>query len=138
MADPQTIVTWKGGLAFDVKLGEHRFSLDTSREHGGHDLGPSPKSLLLAGIAGCSGMDVVSILSKMKQPLDGLEVSVTAVTADEHPRIYTNIHLQYKVYGNQIEREKVEKAVMLSQTKYCGVAAMLGKAASITWDIKIE
>jgi len=103
----------------------------------GRETGPRPLELLLIGLAGCSGMDVVSILQKKRQPFTGLQVKVTAERADEHPRVYTHIHLEYVVTGQGVEPQAVERAIELSQTKYCPAAAMLSKAVEITTSYQI-
>jgi len=96
------------------------------------ETGPRPFELLLVGLAGCTAMDVVSVLRKKRQPFTGLQVRATAEQADEHPRVYTKIHLEYVVTGEGVDRRAVERAIELSQTKYCPAAAMLSKAAEIT------
>lgn len=101
------------------------------------DSGPTPMELVLIGLAGCTAMDVVSILQKMRQPLTGLQVRVEAERAQEHPMIYTAIRLEYVVTGRGVEPAAVEKAIMLSETKYCSVAAMLRQAAAITTSYRI-
>ena len=103
----------------------------------GRETGPRPLELLLIGLAGCSGMDVVSILQKKRQPFTGLQVKVTAERADEHPRVYTHIHLEYVVTGQGVEPQAVERAIELSQSKYCPAAAMLSKAVEITTSYQI-
>jgi len=103
----------------------------------GRESGPRPLELLLIGLAGCSAMDVVSILQKKRQPFTGLQVKVTAERADEHPRVYTRIHMEYVVTGQGVEPQAVERAIELSQTKYCPAAAMLSKAVEITTSYQI-
>ncbi|HUV91296.1 MAG TPA: OsmC family protein [Anaerolineae bacterium] len=103
----------------------------------GRETGPRPLELLLIGLAGCSAMDVVSILQKKRQPVTGLQVKVTAERADEHPRVYTHIHLEYVVTGQGVEPQAVERAIELSQTKYCPASAMLSKAVEITTSYQI-
>jgi putative redox protein len=101
------------------------------------ETGPRPMELLLLGLAGCTAMDVVSILQKKRQPFTGLEVKVAAERADEHPKVYTRIQLEYVVRGNGVSPEAVERAIELSETKYCPAAAMLGKTAEISTSYKI-
>ncbi len=100
--------------------------------------GPRPMELLLIGLCGCTAMDVVSILQKKRQPFTGLEVRASAERAEEHPKVYTRIHLEYVVKGKGVEPQAVERAIELSETKYCSAAAMLGKAAQITTSYRIE
>ena len=125
-------------LSFDIDLQGHRFTVDADESVGGKDRGPRPKALLLSGLAGCTGMDVASILGKMKMPYDSFAVEVDAETTDEHPKVYESITVRYIFTGSDLDRSKIEKAVNLSQEKYCGVSAMLGKTAAITAHIITE
>lgn len=127
----------KGNMAFEMDLDGHTIVTDVSKENGGDDLGPRPKVLLLSGLIGCTGIDVVSILKKMKVEYENLSIEVEAEETEEHPKIYNRIHLIYTFKGKNLPMEKLEKAVSLSQEKYCGVAAMLRKAATITYEIRI-
>lgn len=106
---------------------------DEKRSEGG----PRPMELLLIGLAGCTGMDVVSILQKKRQSFTGLQVQVTAERAEEHPRVYTQIHLEYVVTGEGVDPKAVERAIELSDTKYCSASAMLRQAAEITTSYRI-
>ncbi len=110
-------VQWKQGMAFDVELQDHHFVIDGYREFGGENRGPSPKALLLAGLAGCTGMDVVAILRKMRQSWDSFYLEVDAETADSHPSIYTDIHISYVFKSDDLDRSKVERAVSLTREK---------------------
>ncbi|RLC92096.1 MAG: osmotically inducible protein OsmC [Chloroflexi bacterium] len=104
----------------------------------GQETGPQPMELLLIGLAGCTAMDVVSILRKKRQPFTGLQVKATAERATEHPKIYTRIHLEFIVMGRGVDPKAVERSIELSQTKYCPATAMLGKVAEITTSYRIE
>jgi len=128
----------KGNMAFEMDLDGHTLITDATPEVGGEDLGPRPKVLLLAGLIGCTGIDVVSILNKMKVKPDDFNIEVKAEESEEHPKVYTKIHLVYLFKGKDLPQDKIERAVSLSQEKYCGVSAMLDKAAPITYEIKIE
>lgn len=132
-----TSVRWDSGLAFQVEQDGHRFMLDAGPESGGRDLGPRPKALLLSGLGACTAIDVVSILEKMRVKIDGLEVQVSAEVRDEHPRIYTGIHVRYIFKGHDLPMDKLERAVQLSEDTYCGVAAMLRPTVPITSEIVI-
>jgi putative redox protein len=101
------------------------------------DTGPRPMQLLLIGLCGCTGMDVVSILQTKRQPFTGLQVKATAERAEEHPRVYTQIHLEFVVTGEGVDPAAVERSIELSQTKYCPASAMLEKAAEITTSYRI-
>ena len=130
-----TRITNTEDMAFEVELNGHRFMIDADERVGGKDKGPRPKALLLSGLAGCTGMDVRSILGKMKMPFDSFSVEVDAETTDEHPIVYTRIMLRYIFTGQDLDRAKIQKAVKLSTEKYCGAHAMLGKAATIDYEI---
>lgn len=130
---------WKGKMSFEGSV-ESGFTLpmDTSVESGGENNGFRPIELMLVGLAGCTAMDVISILNKKRQDVTAFEVRVLeAERAADHPKIYTRILLEYVVTGRGVEREAVERAVELSETKYCSVQGMLGKVAAIEKRITI-
>jgi putative redox protein len=112
--------------------------MDVEQDAGGTDAGPSPMQAVLMAMAGCTGMDVVSILRKMRASLEGLIIHVEGARAAEHPKVFTGIHLRYQVWGVGLEHEPVERAVTLSLEKYCPVAAMLKKTADVTYDVVIS
>lgn len=128
---------WKSGMAFDAEFEGQPVKIDASEEHGGVNYGILPKPLLLIGLAGCTGMDVVSILKKMRVEFSSFNVSVKGDLTEEHPRIYGKIHIIYEFSGNNLNTEALEKAILLSQEKYCGVSAMLGEVAELTYEIQI-
>jgi len=132
-----TDCTWKGDMAFEAVMDGHKIVIDATPEVGGNDLGPRPKPLMLLSLAGCTGMDVVSILSKMQQKPSWFNVKVEATQTEDHPKYYSNfiVIYQFKAEDN-LDPEKVKKAVVLSQERYCGVSALLGKAAEL--DHRIE
>lgn len=107
--------------------------LDEDRE----ETGPRPVNLLLIGLCGCTGMDVVSILRKKRQPFTGVQVKATAERAEEHPKVFTDIHLEFVVTGKDVDPQAVERSIELSQTKYCPASAMLSQAAEITTSYQI-
>lgn len=129
---------WQGGLEFSVDQDGHAFTIDGSEEFGGRDRGPRPKNLLLTALIGCSGMDVVSILEKMKIRDFGLTISAHGEYTREHPRIFEYINIHYVFTGKELPRSKLHRAVTLSQEKYCGVTAILGKTAQINHEIIIR
>ena len=133
-----TSVTWSGGMSFDVELHGHGFSIDADESFGGKNRGPRPKALLLSGLGGCTGMDVVSLLEKMKVAFDSFRVEVEGKLGEEHPKVYTSILVRYILTGSELDRDKIEKAVNLSLEKYCGVTAMLGKTARISHEILLN
>ncbi len=127
-----------GNTGFKMVLNGHTLITDASEEIGGNNLGPPPKQLLLAGLIGCTGIDVMSILKKMKVDIEDCSIEVEANNTQEHPKVYENIHLTYRFKGKDLPLEKIEKAVALSQDKYCGVSAMLKKATPVTYEIVIN
>jgi putative redox protein len=132
-------VTWKNNLAFEGKSKRGTpVLLDTSVEQGGGSEGFSPMELLLVGLAGCTGMDVISILQKKRQDITQFRVQVHADRAEEHPKVFTKIIVEYVVTGNQVDRAAVERAVELSANKYCSASAMLSKAAEIEHRIILQ
>lgn len=130
-------VHWEGEMAFEANVSEHRLLFDAKPEVGGNNRGPRPKALLMASLAGCTGMDVVSILKKMKVQPDGLNIVVEGTLAEEHPKAYTALHVIYEFTGDNLPVDKIQRAVELSQDKYCGVSATLKKAVDLTYEIKI-
>lgn len=128
----------KANLAFEVDLNGHKVITDTKVENGGDDLGPGPKSLLLAGLIGCTGIDVAGMLKKMKVEYDDFNIDVETYHTDEPPRVYKDIHMIYRFKGKNLPLDSISKAVKLSQDKYCGVSAMLSKATPITYEIILE
>lgn len=127
-----------GNMAFEMNLDGHKLITDASKEIGGNDLGPRPKQLLLAGLIGCTGIDIISILKKMKITIDDCNIEVKAGNTKEHPKVYENIHIIYRFKGKDLPMKSLEKAVTLSQEKYCGVSAMLKKVTSVTHEIVLE
>jgi putative redox protein len=125
-------VTWQNGLAFNG-LSESGFPipLDASVAHGGSGTGTSPMELVLVGLGGCTGMDVISILQKKRQEVTKFEVVLHAERAVDHPKVFTDITIEYVVTGHNIDPEAVERAVELSETKYCSVNGMLKKSANM-------
>ncbi len=133
-----TVVTWTDEMAFDVELEGHHFMIDADEEFGGKNRGPSPKALLLSSLAGCTGMDVVSLLGKMKMPFDKFALEVEGEVAEKHPKSYTDIVIRYIFRGKELDRDKIEKSVKLSLDKYCGVHAMLAKSANVRHEIVLN
>jgi putative redox protein len=134
----KTVVNWTEELAFDVELDGHHFMVDADPQFGGKNRGPRPKALLLAGLAGCTGMDVASMLDKMKMPFDRFVLEVEGTMAEEHPKYYTHIMIRYILYGKELDRNKIEKAVSLSLDKYCAVHYILAKSASMRHEIVLN
>ena len=129
---------WNGDMAF-TGVNDEGFLLpmDSKKAAGGHDMGFRPLQLMAIGLAGCTGMDVISILKKKRQEVTQFEVNAEVERASEHPKVFTKIVLAYKVTGKNIDPQAVERAVELSETKYCGAQAMLRQTAEITHTITI-
>lgn len=116
----------------------HWVTMDGSTEFGGSNAGPRPKELVLIALGGCTGSDVASILQKKRVPVRDFRIELTAQTAEEHPQVYTEIHVEYVLVGNGVDPEAVERAIELSTTKYCSVSAMLKQSVKITHSYRIE
>ena len=112
--------------------------LDASVTAGGTGHGTSPMELLLISIAGCSGMDIVSILEKMQVKFQRFETTVEGERASDHPRVFKDIEVVYRFWGQSLPEEKLKRAVQLSMEKYCSVANMIDKAADLTYRIEIN
>ncbi len=125
-------VRWVEGIEFQATTQSgHTLVLDGGPGGGGKNHGPSPMELMLVGMAGCTGMDVIDILRKKRQAVSGLEVRVEGKRAETHPMVYTEIDVVYVVKGKDISSKAVEDAIQLSETKYCSAGVMLGKTAKI-------
>jgi putative redox protein len=132
-------VTWKSGLSFTGVAGSgFEIPIGTAVDHGGAGDGTSPMEMLLVGLGGCTGMDVVSILEKKHQSLTKFEVLVHGDRVEEHPKVFNQISVEYVVTGHALDPEAVRRAVELSETKYCSVMATLRKSAQITTKITIK
>ena len=131
-------VNWVDGMLMVGKSHSgHSITMDGPPEIGGDNLGVRPMEMLLLGVAGCTMIDVVSTLKKMRQELTHCETKVNAERATDHPKVFTDIHIQFIVKGKDLDPKKVEKAITLSAEKYCSASIMLGKTASITHDFEI-
>ena len=131
-------VNWVDGMLMVGKSHSgHSITMDGPPEIGGDNLGVRPMEMLLLGVAGCTMIDVVTTLKKMRQDLTNCETKLSAERADEHPKVFTDIHIQFIVKGQDLDPKKVEKAITLSAEKYCSASIMLGKTASISHDFEI-
>ena len=132
-------VKWTGsGFAFDgTNDSGHVMRMDVAAASGGEDSGFRPMETVLLGMGGCTAFDVVSILKKSRQDIDGCEATITAERAEDIPKIFTKIHIHFIVTGKDVAPERVERAITLSAEKYCSAAAMLEKTAEITHDFEI-
>ncbi len=133
----QTIKTqWEGNMLFNADTLGGNFKIDAAEESGGQGLGLRPKALMLSSLAGCTGMDIVSLLKKMRAEVDDLEINVSGELTDEHPKFYNKVSLEYIFYGTDLKKDKIEKAIELSAEKYCGVMEMFRQFAEINTVIK--
>lgn len=131
-------VKWLDHMTFVGESGSgHAVVMDGAPEHGGRDLGVRPMEMLLIGLGGCTGFDVVSILKKSRQPIVDCVVEIDADRAEDIPRVFTRIHVHFIVSGKGLDPDKIEKAVNLSAEKYCSISKMLNKVATITHDFEI-
>ena len=125
--------TWKGNMQFESTNPGGNLMIDAGIDN--DDVGYRPKALMLSSLAGCSGLDIVSLLKKMRAEVDNLELDVLAELTDEHPKYYKKVHVAYKFYGSSFKKDKIIKAVSLSETKYCGVMEMFRQFAVVTTEI---
>lgn len=129
---------WQSGMMFETELNGHKLIMDAAEATGGTNQGPRPKPLMLAALAGCTGMDVVSILAKMRVEVSKFRIWVEAMQTEEHPKHYTEIKLIYEFTGKNLPIDKLEKAVSLSEERYCGVNAVYKKAMKVTYEIRLN
>ncbi|MCU0370345.1 MAG: OsmC family protein [Bacteroidales bacterium] len=129
--------TWKNEMAFEADVNGFKIMLDAEDAVGGMNRGPRPKPLTLVSLAGCTGMDVISILRKMRIEPSYFNVAVEGELTEEHPKYYHKIHVIYEIKGENIDPEKVEKAINLSRDRYCGVFALLHFGSEITYELRL-
>lgn len=138
MAKHNAVVKQLEGITFVGKTdSNHWITMDGPENFGGNNAGIRPKELLLVSLAGCSGADVAAILQKKRAAYEKFEIRISAESADTHPKVYTKIHLEYIISGNEIKEKDLVRAIELSQNTYCAVTAMLNKAVEITYSHKI-
>ncbi len=123
---------WEGQMLFNADTLGGNFKIDAAEESGGQGKGVRPKALMLTSLAGCTGMDIVSLLKKMRAEVNDLDINVAGELTDEHPKIYNKVTLEYIFYGEDLKKDKIEKAIQLSAEKYCGVMEMFKQFAEIT------
>lgn len=137
MKDSITI-DWLSDMAFETEVNGHKIYLDASENVGGKNLGPRPKPFMMVALAGCTGMDVVSILKKMRVSYDALSIKVEGELTEEHPKKFAGMKVIYNFKGKDLSREKIEKAVNLSKERYCGVSANYKESFPVSHEINIE
>jgi putative redox protein len=135
----QARIKWLENAAFVAESGSgHAIVVDGPAEIGGRNLGVRPMELMLMSVGSCSAVDIVMILKKARQPVDGCEVEVAGTRAETDPKVFTKIHLHFIVSGNGLAESQVKRAVALSAEKYCSASIMLQKAAEVTHDYEIR
>lgn len=123
-------------MAFKTNINGHEVLTDTTEDDGGSNSGPSPKRLMLTALSGCTGIDIVSILNKMKVSFSDFSIDIDATLSEEHPKIYEHVKVTYSIRLAESDQAKMEKAVRLSQEKYCGVYAMFSAFAKMETAIR--
>ncbi len=129
----KTQIIWKQKMNFEGTVGANTISID-AKEPIGQGKGPTPKELLAMAIAGCTGMDVVGLMRKYKEPLVSLEIKTEVNLTESHPTVFKDLKLFFYAKGG-ISKERLLEAIKLSQTKYCSVSAMLSKALPISYEV---
>lgn len=124
-------------MAFESEIDGFKLTVDAAPETGGENLGPRPKPLMMLALGGCTGMDVVSILKKMRIEPEAFSMSIEGEISDEHPKRFTKMHLVYTFKGKDLPIDKLEKAIKLSQEQYCGVSASYKDAMELSYEIKL-
>ena len=130
-------VKWVDGMAFEADVMGYKIMIDSDPNYGGQRKGPKPKPLMMVALAGCTGMDIVSLLQKMRVEYDELDIFVEGELSEEHPKKFQRMTVIFKLKGENIDRKKVEKAIDLSKEKYCGVSASYKEAMEIDYRLEI-
>ena len=133
MTDAITVqATLETGMRFDVETGSgHHVILDAAEHNGGQDTGPRPMEMLLVALASCAGMDIISILRKKRQEITGYELRVHGMRAEDYPKVFVDITVEHIFTGHNIRPEAVQRAIELTEERYCGASAMLEKTAAL-------
>jgi len=132
MATNSITSVYQGGMNFTTLIEGHSVTIDLDKAAGGTDAGPGPKILMLVSLAGCTGVDVVSLLKKMRANFSDFTINIKAHLTEVHPRIYDNVIITYNIKVSKADESKVEKAITLSQDKYCGVSEMFRAFAKVS------
>jgi len=128
---------WLKNMAFETEVSGHKIIIDADPQVGGENSGPRPKPFMLAALGGCTGMDVISILNKMRVDVESFNVIVEGDLTEEYPKHFYKMHVIYEFKGNDLPMDKLQKAVSLSEERYCGVSAVYKKALELTSEIRI-
>lgn len=131
-------VKWNDKMSFISEVDGHKILLDAKPEFGGEDKGPRPKPLILSALGGCTAMDVVSMLKKMRVNFESFNVKVEAQLTDEHPKHYYEMKVVYEFTGKDMNLESIKKAVSLSEDRYCGVSHMLKQVLKLSSEIVVN
>lgn len=134
----EIIVNWMEDMAFKTEVNGHELILDANEKVGGKDRGPRPKPMMMVALAGCTGMDVISILKKMRVEVDSFDIKIEADLMDEQPGKYTSMKIIYSFTGENLPEDKINKAVTLSQDRYCGVSANYRDSMDLGYEIRIN
>jgi putative redox protein len=138
MGMKETVNTrWLSDMAFESEINGHKIIIDADPLVGGHNMGPRPKPFMLLALGGCTAMDVISILKKMRVEVASFNVRVEGDLTEEHPKHFIKMHVIYEFTGKDLPLDKLQKAVSLSEERYCGVSASYRKAMKMTSEIKI-
>jgi len=123
---------WKGNMRFEsTNPSGHNLFIDASPNDGGQGDGYRPKALMLSALAGCSGLDVASLIKKMKLKVDDFKIEITASLTEEYPKYYDKVVVEFHFFGPELNKEKLQRAVDLSVEKYCGVMEMFRRFANV-------
>jgi len=128
-------LNWKGQMLFESVAPEGSVLIEAGEELGGQGKGIRPKAMMLSSLAGCSGMDIASLLKKMRAEVADFKIEVEAHLTEEHPKFYDKVHVKYTFFGSDFKKDKIEKSVKLSVNQYCGVMEMFRKFAEVTTEI---
>lgn len=129
---------WKGNMLFEAETLGGKIMIDAAEASGGEGKGVRPKALMLTALAGCTGMDIASLFKKMRVVVDDMDIDVQAELTEEHPTYYNKVKVIYTFYGKEFEKDKIEKAIQLSQEKYCGVSEMFRQFSELTYEINYK
>jgi len=132
-----TVITvWKENMLFESdNPSGHSVLIESGTEHGGNEIGLRPKAMMLSSLAGCTGLDIVSLLKKMRAEVDDFKLVVNGELTDEHPKYYHSVTVDYHFYGRDLKEDKINKAVDLSIEKYCGVMEMFRQFAELKTEV---
>jgi putative redox protein len=127
---------WQDQMLFNVEEPGGTINIDSDPQFGGQNKGVLPKPLMLSALAGCTGMDVISLLKKMHAEVNDFKIEVNGHLTEEHPKYYNKVEVTYKFYGSEFKKDKIEKAINLSVERYCGVMEMFRQFAKVSTNIQ--